>query len=408
MAKAFRIPSTPLPAGLYVASPRLAYHIQAMHIGDLSKRARNKLKRLALQDFPQMKPKFLPQPGGGPLNKSVLYRILKCPLYIGQITHKDKTYPGQHEAIITGEAWNQVQALLETQTAERSTAYIEHGTLLRGKCFDAEGRRYTTTYSVKNKTTHHRYYENRHTGHRIRGDNLEQIVFDAILYVCNQPEFVKGCFTGDHAILPEEEAHYRLQKLWAVWDSLTEITKHDISQQIVERVTILPDAATIRISYAGLNTALNGIKIPPIASSTLEKPDVLYTPRVLFLDDGLEITLSVIFKVKGRIKQAFTENGKAFEIFSKTQHDMTLINALGKAYNWDQMIKFENYTPDRIAAENQVSKGYISTLLRLTLLSPRIVEAILDGRQPKHLQLKELLRPFPNCWDAQEKCFMFQ
>jgi hypothetical protein len=38
-------------------------------------------------------------------------------------------------------------------------------------------------------------------------------------------------------------------------------------------------------------------------------------------------------------------------------------------------------------------------LLRLTLLAPDIVEAVLDGRQPKGLQLKELTRSQPSKWE---------
>jgi hypothetical protein len=40
-------------------------------------------------------------------------------------------------------------------------------------------------------------------------------------------------------------------------------------------------------------------------------------------------------------------------------------------------------------------------VLRLTLLAPEIVEAILDGRQPAELQLDDLLEGFPLEWEGQ-------
>ena len=43
----------------------------------------------------------------------------------------------------------------------------------------------------------------------------------------------------------------------------------------------------------------------------------------------------------------------------------------------------------------------MSRVLRLTLLAPDIVEAILDGRQPAELQLDDLLEGFPLEWHAQ-------
>ena len=48
-----------------------------------------------------------------------------------------------------------------------------------------------------------------------------------------------------------------------------------------------------------------------------------------------------------------------------------------------------------------VAPSYVSRLLRLTLLAPEIVEAILDGRQPAELQLDDLLEGFPLEWVLQ-------
>ena len=46
---------------------------------------------------------------------------------------------------------------------------------------------------------------------------------------------------------------------------------------------------------------------------------------------------------------------------------------------------------------------YVSRVLRLTLLAPDIVEAILDGRQPGKLQLDDLLEGFPLAWEGQKR-----
>ena len=45
----------------------------------------------------------------------------------------------------------------------------------------------------------------------------------------------------------------------------------------------------------------------------------------------------------------------------------------------------------------------MSRVLRLTLLAPDIVEAILDGRQPGGLQLDDLLEGFPLAWEGQKR-----
>jgi hypothetical protein len=54
-----------------------------------------------------------------------------------------------------------------------------------------------------------------------------------------------------------------------------------------------------------------------------------------------------------------------------------------------------------IAEAENVTKSFVNRLLRLTLLAPDIQEAILDGRQPKGMQLEELTRVMPSGWEEQ-------
>jgi hypothetical protein len=54
-----------------------------------------------------------------------------------------------------------------------------------------------------------------------------------------------------------------------------------------------------------------------------------------------------------------------------------------------------------IAEAEGVTRSFVNRLLRLTLLAPDIVEAILEGRQPKAVQLEELTDAIPSEWEAQ-------
>ena len=58
-------------------------------------------------------------------------------------------------------------------------------------------------------------------------------------------------------------------------------------------------------------------------------------------------------------------------------------------------------TLEDLARAKGVHATYVSRVLRLTLLAPEIVEAILDGRQPAELQLDDLLEGFPLGWQGQ-------
>jgi hypothetical protein len=60
-------------------------------------------------------------------------------------------------------------------------------------------------------------------------------------------------------------------------------------------------------------------------------------------------------------------------------------------------------TIEDLAKSKGIGKTYVSQVLRLTLLAPEIVEAILDGRQPAELQLDDLLAGFPLQWEGKRQ-----
>ena len=73
-------------------------------------------------------------------------------------------------------------------------------------------------------------------------------------------------------------------------------------------------------------------------------------------------------------------------------HDITLINTLARALRWLRMLesgRFANIT--ELAAAKKINTSYVSRILRLTLLAPDIVEAILDGWQPEGMTLPGLI-----------------
>jgi hypothetical protein len=82
--------------------------------------------------------------------------------------------------------------------------------------------------------------------------------------------------------------------------------------------------------------------------------------------------------------------------------DSALVKALARAFRWRRMLD-EGFcaTLDELAKRECVNRGYLSRVLRLTLLAPDVVEAILDGRQAEGLRLEELLDGFPVEWESQ-------
>jgi hypothetical protein len=82
--------------------------------------------------------------------------------------------------------------------------------------------------------------------------------------------------------------------------------------------------------------------------------------------------------------------------------DTTLVKALARAFRWRKILETGRYgTIDELAAAEKINSSYVSRLLRLTLLAPDIIEAILDGRQPGGMTLPALMEPFPVEWGRQ-------
>jgi hypothetical protein len=81
------------------------------------------------------------------------------------------------------------------------------------------------------------------------------------------------------------------------------------------------------------------------------------------------------------------------------QIDNGMVKALARAIRWRELLEESKYaTVGEIAFAEQINESYVSRLLRLTLLAPDIVEAIVDGRQPSGMTLVTLMCPVSISW----------
>ena len=88
------------------------------------------------------------------------------------------------------------------------------------------------------------------------------------------------------------------------------------------------------------------------------------------------------------------------------QTDNTLIKALGRAFRWKRMLDSGEFTTVAELAEREgIAPSYMTRVLRLSLLAPDIIEAILDGTQGPEVTLARVLEPFPLAWVDQAAHF---
>ncbi|MGD9649549.1 MAG: hypothetical protein AB7G80_05365 [Dongiaceae bacterium] len=88
--------------------------------------------------------------------------------------------------------------------------------------------------------------------------------------------------------------------------------------------------------------------------------------------------------------------------------DEKLLKALGRAYRWHGWILTGKYaTVQEMSERQKINKSYMQRMMRIMQLSPKIVEAILDGQQPEGFALRDIEQTFSPLWSEQEKQFGF-
>lgn len=121
-------------------------------------------------------------------------------------------------------------------------------------------------------------------------------------------------------------------------------------------------------------------------------------------DDGaITIRIPMAFRKRGGRKLVIAPDGAEWTL-PRSRVDSTMVKALARAHRWKRMLessKFSSVT--ELAEAEKISLSYLCLVLKLTLLTPSIVEAILDGQQPPGLQLDVLFKPFPIEWDLQQQ-----
>jgi hypothetical protein len=116
------------------------------------------------------------------------------------------------------------------------------------------------------------------------------------------------------------------------------------------------------------------------------------------------VTLHVPFRVvkRGGRKEMQLPEGAT----QPRRADNALVKALARAFRWKRMLESGEYaTIAELAEWEGIAPSYMTRVIRLTLLVPDIVEAILDGTPGPEVTLARLLEPFPVEWERQANDF---
>ena len=87
--------------------------------------------------------------------------------------------------------------------------------------------------------------------------------------------------------------------------------------------------------------------------------------------------------------------------------DNAMVKLLARGHRWHRKLFDGTHASiEDMAKSENISPSFVSRILRLAYLSPTVIEAILDGKYPAELTMKDLMEPFPMDWSMQEKIFL--
>lgn len=122
--------------------------------------------------------------------------------------------------------------------------------------------------------------------------------------------------------------------------------------------------------------------------------------RNTFIPDTM--TIHVPFRVvkRGGRKEMVLPEGTA----QARKPDNTLVKALARAFRWKRMLESGEFASiSELAEKEGIAFTYMARLMRLSLLSPELVDAVIDGHQPANITLANLMGPFPANWKEQHR-----
>jgi DNA invertase Pin-like site-specific DNA recombinase len=203
---------------------------------------------------------------GRPLDKGDVYKLLNLRTYVGEVAHKGNIYRGEHQAIVARDLWDRAHAILRVSPRTRAAQNRQHApALLKGLIFGTDGRALSPTHSRKNGRLYRYYVAQRVLKGDAAGDSsivrrvsaaeIEGAVIAQMRALLRQPEMVVGTWRAAQAEAPdvtETDVREALARLDPLWNELFPAEQQRIVRSLVERVTVGPDGAEIRLRVAGL------------------------------------------------------------------------------------------------------------------------------------------------------------
>jgi DNA invertase Pin-like site-specific DNA recombinase len=323
-----------------------------------------------------------PHRGGIPFRRGSLFHLLKNPVYRGKIVHKGNAHEGEHEAIVDEDLWERVQMQLREKAPPRKRPKNDRqNALLVGLLVDQHRRQIVPTYTTKG-TRRYAYYETRKDLARPAdppSTRFTQGLLDG--HVLHHLGLLLGDDHGLRRLANLEQADLLRAMFEGAKLLATRLTRPSDAQAAIRSLVALIGVESDSLDLT-LKPAALGLANPPCWRCRIPLP-----ARKPFREAKLRI-----------------DGGTP----GKSVKDDWLA-LLGDAHAALELVQSNpELSLHQIGKREGRCRTHLARLLRLAWLSPRIVEAIVEGSQPRNINRQLLLAAnLPIEWAEQEQLFGF-
>jgi site-specific DNA recombinase len=347
--------------------------------------------------------------GGAPFGRGHLYYLLRNRLYVGEIRHRERWYPGEHPSIVSRDLWDQVQAQLDSNLRTHHNRVREgSSSLLTGLIEDEEGNRFTPSFTIK-RGRRYRYYVSQDAIKNSEGEckrptrlpahEVESRVTERLQgFLKSEGEIFDGLsVTGDSpAVLHPLVA--AAKRLATRLPSLPSDDLRDLLACCLQSVTIGKNNIQVVIRRSDLR-------------QLLEQGDHVIAANPVRMRRPTEPAELICLTIEARRKQY---GGEVHLVIAPSSNDTVrhprpaLIKAVARGHAWyEKLLEGKVADMRSLARQTGLTPHYVRNVFACAFLAPDIVEAILEGRQPLTLKFENLYKHIPLSWAEQRQQFGF-
>lgn len=311
-------------------------------------------------------------------SKGQLYHLLANKIYIGKITHKDKIYDGEHEAIICDDFFEKVQKLLYENKVDKTCGVkSSSNSLLAGLIYDDLGNKMTPSHS-NSHGRRYRYYisralkNNEETGSvsKIPAGEVEKFVIETT------KEFLQ-----DKKQIQKIVSEYKISKqnkLIYIAQDIQDYSEPKLIRAIIHKIMVSKILIEITYNETSIKKVLNALA----NNQEIVVPDKNEDLTPIIISKNIKITQS------SRNDNILILNAKEYDTPEPNPY---LVNAIVKSFYYHKQIQSGKTIEDLQTEEGLKDSKYIRNIMNLKYISPELTEQILNGTQPQELSLQKLI-----------------